>query len=149
MIYFNRNSKDFGSFSNFSISILIYKGRLYNCAEAAWQAQKDPSRAEEFVGLNGSQSKRLGRSVNLRSDWEEIKYFEMVDVLICKFTQNSELGALLISTGEEELVEDTTGWHDNIWGCCYCSKCKGKEGKNLLGKALMEVRNILRYGRTK
>ena len=36
------------------------------------------------------------------------------------------------------------GWHDNVWGNCECERCKETEGKNLLGKALMEVRSKLK-----
>lgn len=67
----------------------------------------------------------------------------MVEVLQAKFSQNPDLQEILKGTGEEELVENTTGWHDNIWGNCECEKCVGKPGKNLLGKALMEVRKGL------
>ena len=35
-------------------------------------------------------------------------------------------------------------WHDNVWGNCECERCKETEGKNLLGKALMEVRSKLK-----
>jgi hypothetical protein len=34
-------------------------------------------------------------------------------------------------------------WHDNTWGNCLCDKCKGIEGKNLLGNILMQVREEL------
>ena len=64
----------------------------------------------------------------------------MVDVLIAKFSQNVQLLNWLMLTGEEQLLENTTGWHDNTWGDCSCPKCKNITGQNLLGKALMEVR---------
>ena len=68
----------------------------------------------------------------------------MVDVCYAKFTQNEDLKDILLSTGNEELCENTTGWHDNIWGNCECPKCKDIIGKNLLGKALMEVRDRIK-----
>ena len=86
----------------------------------------------------------MGRKVQLRHDWEEVKYRLMVDICYAKFTQNPELKEILLSTGDETLVENTTGWHDNIWGNCECPRCINKEGKNLLGKALMEVRELIR-----
>ena len=67
----------------------------------------------------------------------------MVDVLRAKFTQHEDLKKWLLETGNEELHEDTTGWHDNCWGNCECDKCKNIPGKNLLGKALMQVRGEL------
>lgn len=144
MLYFKRDSKMYGCFSNFYACVVVYKGELYLNSEAAWQAQKCPSRSREFINLNGSNAKRLGRQVSLRKDWEEIKYSEMVEVLTCKFSQNRDLLNILLSTGNEVIVEDTTGWHDNLWGQCSCEKCKGIKGQNLLGKALMEVREKLR-----
>ena len=57
-----------------------------------------------------------------------------------KMAENKELGEVLKSTGDASIVEDTTGWHDNLWGSCSCPRCDGITGQNLLGKALMEVR---------
>ena len=71
----------------------------------------------------------------------------MVDVCYAKFSQNKELKSILQATGEEELIENTTAWHDNVWGNCECEHCKETEGKNLLGKALMEVRSKLKLER--
>lgn len=143
MIKFSRVRQEYGAFSNFADCVVVYKGLTYRSSEAAWQAQKCPERASEFTTLNVSEAKRLGRHVALRSDWEEIKYSEMVDVLRAKFTQHPKLRDLLLSTGDEVLVEDTTGWHDNIWGNCDCVRCSHIKGKNWLGKALMEVRTEL------
>lgn len=54
--------------------------------------------------------------------------------------QNEKLKELLLNTGTEYIMEDTTGWHDNIWGHCSCDRCKSKPSKNLLGLALMFTR---------
>lgn len=143
MIKFSRVRQEYGAFSNFADCVVAYKGLTYRSSEAAWQAQKCPERASEFTTLNASEAKRLGRHVALRSAWEEIKYSEMVDVLRAKFTQHPKLRDLLLSTGDEVLVEDTTGWHDNTWGNCDCARCSHIKGKNWLGKALMEVRTEL------
>lgn len=67
----------------------------------------------------------------------------MIDVCYAKFFQNENLREILLSTGDELLMEDTTGWHDNEWGNCECQSCKNFQGKNLLGKALMVVRQEL------
>lgn len=57
---------------------------------------------------------------------------------------NSNKRAILLSTEDEELVEDTTGWHDNIWGDCSCPKCQYIKGRNKLGKILMQVRDEIK-----
>lgn len=86
-------------------------------------------------------AKRLGRQVVLREDWEEVKYLVMVTVLISKF-ENTSLLKLLLETGTDEIVEDTIGRCDNEWEIYSCSKCMHVEKKNLLGKALVEVREF-------
>lgn len=128
--------------SNFYPCNVEFDGVVYKSSEAAWQAQKtlDLEQRKKFCNCSASEAKKLGRRVKLRSDWEDIKYKLMVDVCYAKFSQNKELEDKLKSTGTELLIENTTGWHDNIWGNCECSKCTNKIGKNLLGKALMLVR---------
>lgn len=119
---------------------------MYGSSEAAWQAQKtlDLGVRKRFENYTPGGAKKMGRRVTLRPDWEDVKYQLMVDVCYAKFSQNEDLKEKLLSTGSEEIIENTTGWHDNIWGNCECPRCESKEGKNLLGKALMEVRSILR-----
>jgi len=132
-------------FSNVYKAECEYEGLVYRNSEAAFQAAKvlDDETRKKFQNLNPSEAKRLGRNVTLRKDWEEVKYQVMLDVLHSKF-QDTTLRNLLLGTGDDLLIEDTTGWHDNIWGDCLCPKCESITGKNLLGKALMEVRASLR-----
>lgn len=146
MIKFSKTDDKYGCFSNFYKCKIIYDGLEYKSSEAAWQAQKtlDVNEREQFCNYTAYQSKKLGRSVKLRSDWESVKYNLMIDVCYAKFNQNTDLKEILLSTGDEELVENTTGWHDNIWGNCECPRCINKVGQNLLGKALMEVRKLIR-----
>lgn len=73
--------------SNFSNHPVTFNGLTYKNSEAAFHAQKDPSRAKEFVDLNPSQAKRLGRKVKLRSDWEQVKDDIMFDIVMTKFRQ--------------------------------------------------------------
>lgn len=148
MIKFNRKFGIYSEFSNFYRCRVVYDGGVYRSSEAAWQAQKtlDPDLRKKFETLSPSYAKKMGRYISLRPDWEDIKYQLMVDVCYAKFSQNKELKEKLLSTGDEVLVEDTTGWHDNIWGNCECPRCMHKEGRNLLGKALMTVRDKLKMG---
>ena len=146
MIKFSKAIGTYGCFSNFYICPISFDGMNFTNSEAAWQSQKCEilKTKKNFETKTPSQAKMSGRRVKLRKDWEEVKYQLMIDVCYEKFTQNPQLKEILLSTKEEELVENTTGWHDNIWGNCECPKCANIEGKNLLGKALMEVRKILR-----
>lgn len=143
MIKFTKTHPKYGCFSNFTNRSVTFDNLTFLSTEAAWQAQKtlDPNIRKEFTQLSPSDAKRKGRHVALRSDWEQVKYQYMVDVLYAKFSQHDDFKKALLSTGTEEIIEDTTGWHDNIWGNCDCPKCAKIVGQNLLGKALMEVRD--------
>jgi N-glycosidase YbiA len=57
--------------------------------------------------------------------------------VLAKFSQNLEIQSVLLETGTEELIENTT--HDHYWGCGSTGT-----GKNMLGIILMETREILR-----
>ncbi len=148
MISFNKSNKVYGALSNFwdCPAGVRYQGILYDNAEAAFQAQKTTDMAERltFRYQSANQAKKHGRRVCLRDDWDSIKYDIMRDILYCKFSQDVTLRELLLSTGNEKIEENTTNWHDNEWGHCYCSRCANKEHKNILGKTLMEVRELLR-----
>ena len=126
---------EFDWLSNFFQCQVEFEGMNFSNVEAAFQAAKclDMKERERFFGLSGGQAKRLGRRVELRSDWEDVKIDIMRQVLKSKFTQNPELKAKLIATGDAELIEGNKH-RDFFWGVC-----NGK-GQNHLGKLLMEVR---------
>lgn len=123
---------DYHFLSNFYAAEVTYNGITYHNNEAAFQAQKDVTKAHEFAALtNPVMAKRNGRKVHLRSDWEEVKVGIMEEIVRCKFTQNPELRKKLLDTGDRLLIE---GGSDNFWG----------NSKNTLGKILMKVRYELR-----
>lgn len=78
--------------------------------------------------------KRLGKTCELRSDWETVKVPVMVEGLRYKFAQNPELAAALYETGHKYL-EETNTWGDQFWGV----STEGI-GRNMLGISLMQVR---------
>ena len=126
---------EFRWLSNFYSCSVHYEGLTFGNTEAAFQATKtlDMKERVKFVDLDAGQSKRLGRRVELRPDWEEVKIEIMRQVLKSKFTHNPELREKLIATGNTELIEGNN-WNDRFWGVC-----RGV-GQNHLGKLLMEVR---------
>jgi ribA/ribD-fused uncharacterized protein len=97
-----------------------------------------------FSNLTASEAKKKGRKIALRPDWEDVKFDYMYLICKAKFTQNLDLKIQLFATRGKELIEGTTGWHDNIWGNCECPKCKDIIGQNHLGKILMKIREELR-----
>ena len=119
--------------SNFYPVEIKLDGIVYPNAETAFQAQKtlDVEERRKFSMLkNPVQTKRLGRKVKLRDDWEEVKLEIMTEIVSQKFLQHPHLIEMLLQTGDEELVEG------NKWDVC-----KGK-GENHLGKILMKIRDV-------
>ena len=129
--------------SNFYNCRIIYKGITYWNAEAAYQAQKCPERAEEFRNLLGSEAKKLGRLVEMRPDFDNKKLEIMEEIVSEKFYQNLDLMEKLLATGDAELIEGNW-WGDTFWGVCT-NKKMDHAGKNHLGKILMEVRTKERF----
>ena len=123
--------------SNFFEAPVYYHGLRFRNNEAAFQAMKCPERASEFCNLPPNRAKQLGRRVNLRPDWEQVKFDIMYDICRAKFIQNPHLCTQLLKTDDAILVEGNT-WNDRIWGVC-----KGV-GENHLGKILMRLRGELR-----
>ena len=122
--------------SNFYPAPVTYNGLSFLNSEAAFQSAKCPELKEKFCNLNPSEAKKLGRQVNLREDWDDVKDEVMYDVCMAKFSQNPDLAFRLVSTGDSYLIEGNT-WGDKIWG-----ECDGV-GENRLGKILMRIRSQL------
>jgi ribA/ribD-fused uncharacterized protein len=125
--------------SNFYEADILFLCIPYKNNEAAFQAQKvlGLNERSKFCSLSPSEAKRLGRSVKLRPDWEELKDDLMYEICKAKFAQNEDLKNKLIATGEEELIEGNV-WRDTYWGVC------NGVGLNKLGKILMKVREELK-----
>lgn len=129
---------EYGFLSNFYSSPIQYEGIVYPTVEHMFQALKAldiETRKKIANAATPGQAKRLGRSVALREDWEEVKVDVMRTALQLKFSDPT-LRAKLIATGDAELIEGNT-WNDRFWGVCRGT------GKNMLGLLLMEVRRNL------
>jgi ribA/ribD-fused uncharacterized protein len=93
--------------------------------------------------------KDLGRKIENYNDkaWECVRYGYMVYVNYLKFGQNADLKEQLLTTGNKTLVEASP--FDKIWGVGLSENDtnildeKLWNGRNLLGKALMEVREMI------
>lgn len=133
----NRFEGKYHFLSNFFVCPVRYKGLLYTNSEAAFQAAKatEEKMKQVFTYLPPSEAKYLGRRVQLRPDWEQVKDEVMLDIVRAKFKNNADLRQKLLETGNEELVEGTL-WKDMYWGI----DLKTGKGENHLGKILMQVR---------
>lgn len=130
---------EFGFLSNFHEATIYVDGDRYRSVEHAYQAFKtnDPwsRRLIREAGSPG-EAKKLGKSVALRPDWEDVKVDLMTRFVRLKF-ENPFLRPLLLATGDAELIEGNT-WNDTTWGVC-----RGV-GQNWLGRILMQVRDEIK-----
>lgn len=104
--------------------------------------------ANEVLATNNvAEIKALGRKVSNYDDivWSGMRQVIVYNGLLEKFRQNEDLKKMLLETGDSVLAECAV--KDKIWGIglsmtdedrFHMSKWKGQ---NLLGFALMEVRN--------
>lgn len=141
-IRFYKVNDEYGCFSNFSRHGFELDGKYWMTSEHYFQAKKFiGTEYEEQVKMASTpmEAANMGRdrSKPLRKDWEEVKDDIMRRAVLEKFKANNDAKEILLSTGDEEIIEKTT--KDYYWGC-------GEDGtgKNMLGKILMETRDILR-----
>ena len=119
------------------------EGAKYPTVENAFQAAKTPDVEDRkpFETATAAAARRMGKRVQLRSDWDYARVEIMRGLVRTKFAE-PEMSTLLLATADEKLV-DGNKWHDNYWGICMCPRCKGEKGLNWLGRILMAVRNEL------
>lgn len=113
-------------------------GILYPTVEHWYQAHKTEDRHERLniaAATTPGRAKRLGRKVQLRLDWNEIK-LDVMRTALCEKFKTPHLRKALLATGNATLIEGNT-WNDTFWGVCRGS------GENHLGQLLMELRKEL------
>ncbi len=131
-------------------------GLTYRTAEHWMMSQKAllfddaETHARILAAATPGAAKALGRKVKDFDDriWNDARFGIVRTGNVEKFRQNPPLLAWLFSTGDEILVEASPV--DRIWGVGMAGNAPGVEdvtawkGENLLGFALVEVRNRLR-----
>lgn len=166
-IMFYEPKGDYYEFSNFYKTNIEHNGKVYPSSEHLFQAMKfmkDPNnkKSMEYADIIRRQntankafilaSQKIGggykwrldlnpiirkyQDVKIRDDWEEKKVSIMKFILIKKFS-DTKLKKLLLSTKDKNIIENSP--RDNFWGIG-----KKKDGRNMLGKLLMEVRELLK-----
>jgi N-glycosidase YbiA len=141
-IEFYSTGNEYGEFSNFAAFPFTLDGKQWPTSEHYFQAQKfkDETYREKIRKANSPMiAARLGRSrkVPIRREWESVKVQVMRSAVSAKIAAHNELQKLLLSTGDEKLIEAADG--DDFWGCGASG-----HGQNWLGRILMEVRASLR-----
>lgn len=141
-IFFYKIEDEYGCFSNFAPYNFIIDNTLWKTSEHYFQAHKFGD-IGYFNKIKDSKSPmaaaQLGRSRRfpIKNEWENIKDEIMRVAVFEKFKQNADIREVLLSTGDDIIIENTTT--DYYWG-----RGKDGNGKNMLGKILMETRAKLR-----
>ena len=130
----------FGNYSwlsNFHEADVYFDGLHYTSSEAAYQSAKtkDIKERKRFTKMTPIESKKEGKKLKLREDWESVKYDIMASIVFDKFYRHEYLRVLLLQTGDK-YIEESNYWKDVVWGVC------DGVGTNWLGEILMKIREF-------
>lgn len=157
VVCFYHEYEENGCFSNWYPASFEYAGQNYNCVEQYMMYQKvlmfrQYDLAEKILKSNNpSEIKRLGRTrfPEFNSDvWDRTSYAIVKRGVRAKFEQNKDILQVLLDTQDNTLAECSL--MDRKWGIGVaiddpdCSDPSKWNGKNYLGRILMEVRDELR-----
>jgi len=145
-----------GFLSQWSPSPFSVKGVRFPTAEHYMMSEKakffgDNVAYEKVLATPYPKSaKEIGRAVRLYDDsaWSRVRYEIVVAGNLAKFTQNEILKSKLLDTADTVLVEASP--YDTVWGIGLAEDDHRAtnplqwRGRNLLGFAIMDVRQRLR-----
>lgn len=145
-----------GFMSQWYKSYFTVGGVTYCCCEQYMMAKKaelfgDTATQEKIMNTEDPKKmQQLGRRAKGFDEetWEKKRFFIVCDGNYAKFTQDERLKSMLLATGKNILAEASP--YDKIWGIRLrvtdpdFNKPAKWRGANLLGEALMRVRNKIR-----
>lgn len=142
-IEFNGKSTKYKEFGTYFPMKLVMEGKMWPTVEHYFQAMKYPNNAayqEEIrKAKTPAAAKKLGKSAEatMREDWNTRREEVMMTANREKFSdRHPQLKQLLIGTGDAILLNASP--QDNFWGIG-----RKREGRNKLGKILMQLRGEL------
>ncbi len=155
IIGFHNPDESYGYLSNWYLSEFTIKNITFYSMEQYMMYQKamlfqDIITAEQILQTsNQGHIKMLGRSVKNYDDiiWNGMRQLIVYEGLVAKFQQNEDLHQKLLHTNDAILAECAV--QDRIWGIGLSMTDENRfniskwRGQNLLGFALMQVRNSL------
>ena len=143
---------EFAPFSNFFPCKIVIGQHSFFCLEQAFQflkaknLNKPLAATKIYLSRDVRFIKQMGAEVGTSEVWEHKQSDLMYVCLLRKFQQNPELKALLLATGNLQLVEATP---DRLWGCGATLSSNALRrhewpGRNKHGEILMTVREELK-----
>jgi ribA/ribD-fused uncharacterized protein len=146
--------------TNWWIEDFVWKDITFNCSEQYMMYRKalmfkDYRIADLIMNTKSPrEQKDYGREVTgyIDEQWSEDRLDIVVEGLLCKFQQSASAKQYLIKTRGTYIAEASP--YDLVWGIGMEASHPDVEdyglwrGKNLLGIALMRVRNIIIYNTT-
>lgn len=152
LVFYSR-FKDFYGLTNMASGFSLKINNIdFRTSEALYQAMKFPDmedaqmdiKEHRYAGKAIERSRYYESLSKMRTDWDEIKVDVMRWCLHVKLAQNwKKFGDLLLRTGELTLIEGSPD--DRFWGATKVDKKKKtREGVNMLGRLLMELREEIR-----
>ena len=156
IFFWGAHEKPYGVFCQWYESPFVMDGILYNTAEQAMMAEKarlfdDKQTLLRIMdeGRDPRIAKHLGRQVQCFNSevWDAAKFGIVVRINYAKFTQDESLKKIILDTQNKILVEASP--FDQIWGIGLKAEDKDSriptkwKGLNLLGEALMNVRDVI------
>lgn len=156
VICFHNPDEENGFLSNWYISKFKVAGRAFSSMEQFMMYRKaicfqDEAVAEQILKTDDvARIKELGRIVSGYNEniWNGMRQLIVYEGLVAKFSQNGALKERLLQTGDALLAECAV--YDRIWGIGLSMKDEKRfdisqwRGENLLGYALMMVRNKIK-----
>lgn len=153
IICFHNPEEENGWFSNWYMSDFEYEGKKFSSLEQYMMYKKaevfgDEKTAGKILNTDDpGKIKSLGREVENYNNtvWNGLRQIIVYEGLYAKFSQNDELKEKLLATGDNILAE--ASGTDVIWGIGLSMTDGNRfhmdkwKGQNLMGFALMEVRN--------
>lgn len=158
VVCFHNPNEENGYLSNWYPSRFFVDGITFSSMEQYMMYQKavcfhDVNAAAQILATDDvAQIKALGRLVKDYNDshWNGVRQIIVYNGLFAKFSQNQDLKAQLLATGDSLLAECAV--KDRIWGIGLSMHDPDRldrtkwNGQNLLGYALMMVREKLHKG---
>lgn len=155
-VFFYRPMEPHGYLSNWYPAAFTLDGKAFSSTEQYFMYRKclifgDAASAQAILDTDDpAAQRRIGRQAAGFHPlvWDGVKQLYMFRALLAKFTQNPVMKAQLLDTGDAYLVE--CAFTDRIWACGVRLTDPRRldisrwRGQNLLGFALMEVRETIR-----